>query len=225
MIPSMVVSVLAGSVLWLDRVFLFQLMLSRPIVISPVVGLIMGNVSVGLMVGAALELLWLNAPPVGAYLPEDESFCAAAATPAAVLVSAHLSDASAAGLALLLGLPFAMVGRMLDTRLRTLNQHLLKDKPDEDPGIVIGRALAKALARSFLYVLAALGLSVALLGAAAILVAGVLPGAVQNALAFMPLAAVALGLAGLVTKDIPRPGQTGLFILGMILILMVSWIL
>jgi fructoselysine and glucoselysine-specific PTS system IIC component len=225
MISSMVFSILAGSVLWLDRVFLFQFMLSRPIVISPVVGLIMGDVYVGFMVGAALELLWLNAPPVGAYLPEDESFCAAAVTPAAVLASAHLNDAAAAGLALLLGLPFAVVGRMLDTRLRTLNQRLLDGKPVPDLHLAAGRALARAIARSFLYVLAALGLSVALLGAIAVFLAGILPDVVKDALAFMPLAAVALGLAGLVTKDIPKPGQAGLFILGMILILMVSWIL
>jgi len=225
MILTVFFSVVAGALLWLDRVFVFQFLVSRPIVLSPILGLIMGNVSVGLIVGASLELLWLNAPPVGAYLPEDESFCAAAATPAAACAAIYMSDAAAAGLALLISLPFAMIGRVLDARIRTMNQDLIDQPSAEQIERAIGQAMGRALLRSYLYVLAALGISAALLCTAAVLIAGVLPDVVKTSLSYMPLAGIAIGLAGLVTKDIPKPGQVCLFILGMILILMISWIL
>jgi len=224
MILPVVSSILAGALLWLDRVFIFQSMISRPIIISPVLGLIMGNVAMGFMIGASLELLWLNAPPVGAYLPNDESFCAAAATPTAVLASAHMSDAAAAGFALAASLPFAMVGRTLDTHIRMLNQDLINRVPEGRMEPAVRNAIGKALLRSYLYALAALGISVGLLCTAAVLAGEVLPGAVKTALSYMPLAGVAIGLAGLMAKEVPRPGHAGLFILGMIIILMISWI-
>lgn len=46
-------------------------MLDRPLIISPLVGLVLGNVELGIMVGATLELVWLGAFPVGASNPPD----------------------------------------------------------------------------------------------------------------------------------------------------------
>ncbi len=223
MIP-VVSSILAGALLWLDRVFIFQSMVSRPIILSPILGLILGNVTIGFLIGASLELLWLNAPPVGAYLPNDESFCAAAATPTAVLASAHMSDAAAAGFALAASLPFAVVGRTLDTHIRMLNQDLIHRIPEGRMEPALRNAIGKALLRSYLYALAALGISVGLLCTAVILVGEILPDAVKTALSYMPLAGVVIGLAGLMTKEVPRPVQAGLFILGIVIILMISWI-
>lgn len=224
MMLPVVSSILAGALLWLDRVFIFQSMVSRPIILSPILGLILGNVTIGFLIGASLELLWLNAPPVVAYLPNDESFCAAAATPTAVLASAHMSDAAAAGFALAASLPFAVVGRTLDTHIRMLNQDLIHRIPEGRMEPALRNAIGKALLRSYLYALAALGISVGLLCTAVILVGEILPDAVKTALSYMPLAGVVIGLAGLMTKEVPRPVQAGLFILGIVIILMISWI-
>jgi len=224
MMLPVVSSILAGALLWLDRVFIFQSMVSRPIILSPILGLILGNVTIGFLIGASLELLWFNAPPVGAYLPNDESFCAAAATPTAVLASAHMSDAAAAGFALAASLPFAVVGRTLDTHIRMLNQDLIHRIPEGRMEPALRNAIGKALLRSYLYALAALGISVGLLCTAVILVGEILPDAVKTALSYIPLAGVVIGLAGLMTKEVPRPVQAGLFILGIVIILMISWI-
>lgn len=225
MIFSILLSVVTGSLLWLDRVFVFQFMISRPIILSPILGLIMGNVTIGLIVGASLELLWLNAPPVGSYLPNDESFCAAAATPAAVCAAAYMSDVASAGFAITASLPVAVVGRVLDTYIRTLNQDLLDQASAEQTERAVGHAMGKALLRSYLFALATLGVCVGLLCTAATLMGPLLPDVVKASLSYMPLAGIAVGLAGLVMKDVPRPGKTGLFILGMIVVLMISWIL
>lgn len=43
----------------------------RPIILGPLVGLIMGNVSMGVTIGATLELAFLGSYSVGAYIPPD----------------------------------------------------------------------------------------------------------------------------------------------------------
>ncbi|HQG32433.1 MAG TPA: PTS sugar transporter subunit IIC [Deltaproteobacteria bacterium] len=222
MILSAVTSVAVGALLWLDRVFIFQFMVSRPIVLSPIMGFIMGDVSIGLIVGASLELLWLNAPPVGAYLPNDESFCAVVATPTAVCAAGYMSDTSAAGLALLASLPFALVGRSLDVRIRTLNQDLLPEKI-EDPEHTVERAMGKALARSYAFALVTLGISAGLLWVAVSLIGPALPSTFKLSLSFMPSATVIIGLAGLLTKGRPKPSHAGLFVLGMTIVVFLSW--
>ena len=121
---------------------------------------------------------------------------------------------SAAGLALLAGLPFSLAGRSLDTTLRNRNQDLIPDGT-ADIERKAGQAMAKALGRSFLYGLAALGASNAILCGVILLAAPRIPHQGAEALSFMPSASVAIGLAGLVSRDLPRPGKAGLFILGM----------
>lgn len=224
MILSVVISVAVGALLWLDRVFIFQFMISRPIVLSPIMGLIMGDISIGLIIGASLELLWLNAPPVGAYLPNDESFCAVIATPTAVCATAYMGDTSAAGLALLASLPFSLIGRSLDARIRTLNQDLLPDKL-ENPELTIERAMGKALVRSYTFALSTLSVSIGLLWGVVSLIGDILPGTVKLSFSFMPSATVIIGLAGLLTKSRPKPSEAGLFVLGMTIVVFLSWIL
>jgi len=217
-------SVAAGAFLWLDRVFLFQSMISRPIILSPILGFILGDVAVGLIVGASLELLWLNAPPVGAYLPNDETFCAAVATPAAFVAAHFMGDAAAAGLALVACLPVSLIGRTLDTHIRSLNQDLIQSRLD-NAEVTVGPAMAKALVRSFLAAFVVMGVSTAFLCMAVYLLGGMLPVPVQAALSFMPSVCILVGLAGLVTKDIPRPSHAALFVAGMSVVLIISWVL
>lgn len=64
---------LAGGVLSLDRTAAFQTMVSRPIVVGPLIGYLLGNAGAGLMVGVTLELLLIGDLPVGAYVPVHET--------------------------------------------------------------------------------------------------------------------------------------------------------
>lgn len=66
---------LAGTLLCLDRI-VFQIMLSRPIIVAPVVGLILGAPLTGLWVGALIEIFWINKAPLGTYLPPNDSIVA-----------------------------------------------------------------------------------------------------------------------------------------------------
>jgi mannose/fructose/N-acetylgalactosamine-specific phosphotransferase system component IIC len=224
MIMSGIFGVLLGSILWMDRVFMFQFMVSRPMIMAPLIGLAMGDVKIGLFVGASLELLWLNATPVGAYLPNDESFCAAIAVPVAVTASVTMSDASAAGLAILLSMPFSFVGKSLDTYIRTINERLMPNTGEISERDV-GSALRKALGRAFFYALISIGSCTLLLSAVAWLIRGYLSEIVHTALSIMPFACIVIGLAALVSKDIPRRLPTGMFVLGLALVLLLTWIL
>ncbi|MDG5114220.1 PTS mannose/fructose/sorbose/N-acetylgalactosamine transporter subunit IIC [Companilactobacillus pabuli] len=45
--------------------------IQRPIILGPIVGLIMGNLSMGVTIGATLELAFLGSYSVGAFIPPD----------------------------------------------------------------------------------------------------------------------------------------------------------
>jgi mannose/fructose/N-acetylgalactosamine-specific phosphotransferase system component IIC len=224
MIISVVISVMVGALIWLDRVYVFQFMISRPIVLCSILGLIMGNIYIGLLLGASLELLWLNAPPVGAYLPNDDSFCAIVATPVAFLAALSLNETSAVGLALVLSIPFALVGRSVDMHIRTVNQELLPAST-EDIEHKIHHAMRKSLVRSYVYALISLGLCTAFLSGVVMLTKDILPNYVITALSYMPFVSIIIGLAGLIAKDLPKVSQAGIFALGVAVVLMMTWIL
>ena len=71
MMPSLLPLSLLLGLLSLDVSAVGQFMLSRPIVVGPLVGLVTGHVELGLTMGALIELLWIADVPVGAHLPLD----------------------------------------------------------------------------------------------------------------------------------------------------------
>lgn len=102
---------LASLLLWatvvgLDLASVLQGLLNRPLVAGAVAGVILGDPSAGLRIGAALELFALDVLPVGASRYPDYG----AATVAAVIFGAHQSWVVALGPAVLLGLVLAQVG-------------------------------------------------------------------------------------------------------------------
>jgi mannose PTS system EIIC component len=224
MIAEGFLGVIAGSLLWLDRVYLFQLMISRPMIMGPIIGFVMGDVKIGMLVGASLELLWLNSPPVGSYLPNDESFCTAVAVPVAVIAGSSIDHIAASGLSILLSLPFALVGRSLDMRLRTLNEELIPaGSPVMESEVSI--AMKKAIARAFSLAFITICTCVIVLGAITFFIKTIIPEGISAALKFMPFACVIIGLAALMSKELPSKSHTGVFLLGMTLVILLTWIL
>ena len=47
-------------------------MVIRPIVVSPVIGALLGDLQTGVMVGATLELVFMGAIQIGAAVPPDD---------------------------------------------------------------------------------------------------------------------------------------------------------
>lgn len=86
-------------------------MVIRPIVVSPLVGLVLGDLEAGVKIGATLELMFMGAIQVGAAVPPD------------VLVGAGLGTAFAimsgkgAEIALTLALPIAILAQTIKVSL------------------------------------------------------------------------------------------------------------
>lgn len=81
--------------------------LGRPIVMSTLVGLALGDVTTGIMVGATLELVWLGVFPIGASNPPD--YVSGSIIGAAYVLTTGADAASACVLAI----PVAMLVQMV----------------------------------------------------------------------------------------------------------------
>src|SRR5437660_5272869 len=119
-----------GGLAAVERKGAFQLMLSRPLVLAPLLGWALGDVHGGLVLGVPLELLFLGGVNLGGSLPENESLLAAGLTSLVVPagMAAHAGvDAPLAALGLLLVFPLAVLGRRLDRASERHNQLLMDE--------------------------------------------------------------------------------------------------
>jgi len=112
-----------GALIWLDRTHAFQVMISRPIVAAPLMGVFLGNPMDGLLVGVTVELLWTHHLPMGTVTPPDETAFAMLATSTGIL---GLETQTAFAYAdLMYGfavfLPVAYVYRRVDIYLKKTN--------------------------------------------------------------------------------------------------------
>ncbi|WP_088815682.1 MULTISPECIES: PTS sugar transporter subunit IIC [Listeria] len=105
---------LVGVIGILDSRLLGRLNLERPLVMSTLTSIVLGDMTKGLMIGAALELISLGLVNVGAAAPPDMTLGSVIATAFAVLSN---TDAQTA---LTIAIPIAVLGQMLGIFLRTL---------------------------------------------------------------------------------------------------------
>lgn len=120
-----VIAVFSG----LDRTAFLQIMVSRPIVVGPLTGWLLGDPSTGLQVGLLVELLWLGRLPVGAAIPPDDTQVTVGATALAIGMGGELAGFPAlasALLATLVAIPLGKVGQLFDRGARNWNEKLLQ---------------------------------------------------------------------------------------------------
>ncbi len=126
---TIAVSSIVGGLLHLDRTAAFQFLISRPLVSSTVMGLLLGDLRTGLLIGMVLELLWIGMQPLGTALPPDDTIVAVAAPAAAIIAGRLLGGIGTPliGLSVLISLPLSAVGRLVDIELRRLNRVFLRN--------------------------------------------------------------------------------------------------
>jgi PTS system mannose-specific IID component len=134
--PCMFLGV-AGAVLHLDRTYVLQVMISRPLIASTIAGAILGDPLTGLTAGMALELLWLGIQPLGTSIPPHDTLVSLV-VPSAAILALRIVDTSqmstptgVIALSILLSLPLGEVGRVVDIRLRKKNGALLAQVNEE----------------------------------------------------------------------------------------------
>ncbi len=109
-----------GSLLWLDRYQIGQLMISRPIVVGSIIGAVLGDIATGLAVGVLFEVLWLRRPPIGGFIAPDVTFASTVSASIAVIVRSqqHFDVLALALLSFMLCMPLAFLGSKLDLIVR-----------------------------------------------------------------------------------------------------------
>src|SRR5712671_3222726 len=115
------IAAVIGGLAAVERKGAFQLMLSRPIVLAPLLGWALGDPRGGLVLGVPLELIFLGGVNLGGSLPENETLLAAALTSAVVpagIAAGTGVDAPLAAFGLALLYPLAVAGRRLDRAAR-----------------------------------------------------------------------------------------------------------
>jgi len=109
-----------------ERRGFLQAMLSRPVMLGPLCGLALGDGGTGLFLGATLELLFLGAVSLGASMALHETVATAAIAGGAAIAGQRLGGQAVAGaaLAVALGLPLALAGRLSEAAFDRSNQRL-----------------------------------------------------------------------------------------------------
>lgn len=132
-----------------DRVFLHTFMY-RPIVIGPLVGLVFGNLNIGLQVGVAVELMFLAVIWVGTAVPPDETLSAAFATSIACATgSPEIGIATA--------LPISFVGQIFrQTKFSTLYEWTMRKvekaaSKADGKGVILWTTIIPAIIESLLF--------------------------------------------------------------------------
>jgi PTS system mannose-specific IIC component len=128
MLVNVVILSLLGGILCLDR-SAPQAMISRPLVVGPVIGLALGDPYTGLVSGALVELLWVDRLPVGAYVPPHDSAVAVLVTAGAILGRPEGGPFSHVLIAfsVLLFLPAGYLAQQLEIWIRHSNDRLALD--------------------------------------------------------------------------------------------------
>jgi mannose PTS system EIIC component len=144
-----------GGILCLDRVVV-QVMISRPIVTAPIIGLVLGEAYAGLVIGAFIELFWIDRLPIGGYIPPNDTITAILITASSVQSGHYLGNLSQELmiLAILIFLPFGILARRIDVLLCQGNE-ALSEKALADAAKGNARSIARkhltAILKAYLF--------------------------------------------------------------------------
>ena len=202
MLTKIILLSFCGGLFCLDRIFI-QAMISRPVVIAPFVGLLLNNPYAGLVIGALVELFWIDRIPVGTYIPPNDSIVAVLATSIAILGSPSPGESSREliALAIMLTVPFGIIAQKIDTIIVKSND-VLSDRALEDAKTANVGAIERknyyGLIKVFLFVVFYLLTVQAILVPAVIWVYPRFNAAIVNMLSltyyFLPLLGIAVAL-------------------------------
>lgn len=132
MLTKIILLSFCGGLFCLDRVFI-QAMISRPVVIAPLAGLALNNIYAGLIIGAFIELIWIDRIPIGTYVPPNDSIAALIATSIAIIAGDKVGGVfpQLIALSILLALPFGILAKKMDTLIiksnNVMSDHALEE--------------------------------------------------------------------------------------------------
>lgn len=118
---------LVGGLLNLDTRAVAQVMVSRPIITAPIVGFLIGGwdgIRIGCMIGAILELIWINVLPMGASIPANASLSSTLGVAVALLTKGEMRILIV--LAIAISILFSFIFTSIDLKNREFNSLLVR---------------------------------------------------------------------------------------------------
>jgi mannose PTS system EIIC component len=118
---------LLGGLICLDRIVI-QSMIARPVIAAPLLGFFLGDPYSGLLVGAFIELFWIDRLPIGTLVPPNDSLTAILVT-ASCIVSNRIIGHSLREImafSILIYIPCGYLGQKMDIFYISLNERLAK---------------------------------------------------------------------------------------------------
>ena len=116
---AILLGILGGIGIWDSRV-MGMLMIDRPLILGPLVGLILGDVKTGIIMGGSLELVMMGVVGIGSATPPDTVSGSILATAFAIVSGLDVSAAVA------LALPIATLGQIVGILVRTANGYFVR---------------------------------------------------------------------------------------------------
>jgi len=117
--PEIVLLAFIAALISLDITPFGQFMFSRPIVVAPLFGYILGDLTSGIWIGIIVEFVWIGILPMGAAVPADITTVAILATIWGIKTMPNNNAVMV--LALIFALPSAMLFKLLDMWIRKIN--------------------------------------------------------------------------------------------------------
>lgn len=132
LVKALLIGLIAGFGILDGRAF-GECMIGRPIVLSPLVGLVLGDFQSGVIVGGTLELIWMGLFGVGAATPPDVVTGGVLGTAFAIISN------KGPEVALALAVPIALLAQSLGILVRFINSWFMH-KADQyaDKGNITG---------------------------------------------------------------------------------------
>ncbi|MFA7674488.1 MAG: PTS sugar transporter subunit IIC [Endomicrobiia bacterium] len=112
-----------GAICSADITAFGQFMISRPIFCGPLFGYILGDINTGLWLGLIIEMMWINAIPMGVSVPVDLTMMTILSVVWAC--TSYQGSQEAAIFALALAIPFAYLYSEIDKGGRLFNTKIM----------------------------------------------------------------------------------------------------
>jgi PTS system mannose-specific IIC component len=103
-------------------------MIARPVIAAPLVGIFLGDLYSGLLIGALIELFWIDRLPIGTFVPPNDSITAILIAASSILSSQIIGHnfREIMTFSILIFIPFGFIGQKMDIFYIQLNDRLSK---------------------------------------------------------------------------------------------------
>ena len=108
---ALLIGMIVGLANWLCNGIITRTQFDSPLIVCPLVGIVMGDFQQGVILGAALQLLFIGAFSVGNAIPPNQSVASALA--AAFAIKMGMGAEVALGLAMPIGIIAAMLQNII----------------------------------------------------------------------------------------------------------------